>query len=56
MQLNAQVMGGHTPSSSSGSGTNSQGSAPHMIRALDDKGVLHEAPAGTALPKGWKQQ
>lgn len=27
-----------------------------MIRATDDKGVLHEAPAGTALPKGWKAQ
>ena len=27
-----------------------------MIRALDPPGVLHEAPAGTALPKGWKQQ
>src|ERR1035437_1461420 len=27
-----------------------------MIRAIDDKGVLHEAPAGTALPKGWKAQ
>ena len=37
-------------------GTASQGSSPQMIRALDDKGVLHEAPAGTALPKGWKAQ
>lgn len=27
-----------------------------MIRATDDKGVLHEAPAGTALPNGWKAQ
>ena len=26
------------------------------IRAIDDKGVLHEAPAGTPLPKGWKAQ
>ena len=24
------------------------------IRARDPQGVLHEAPAGTALPKGWK--
>lgn len=30
--------------------------AAGMIRALDDKGVLHEAPKGTALPKGWKLQ
>lgn len=27
-----------------------------MIRALDPQGVLHEAPAGTALPAGWKAQ
>jgi hypothetical protein len=27
-----------------------------MIRAYDDKGTLHEAPAGTALPKGWRLQ
>jgi hypothetical protein len=27
-----------------------------MIRAIDDKGVLHEAPKGTPLPKGWKAQ
>jgi hypothetical protein len=27
-----------------------------MIRAVDEKGVLHEAPAGTPLPKGWKAQ
>lgn len=27
-----------------------------MIRALDPRGVLHEAPAGTALPAGWKAQ
>lgn len=26
------------------------------IRALDPQGVLHEAPAGTALPAGWKAQ
>jgi hypothetical protein len=32
------------------------GASPQMIRAIDDKGVLHEAPAGTALPKGWKAQ
>lgn len=28
--------------------------ASGMIRARDPQGVLHEAPAGTALPKGWK--
>jgi hypothetical protein len=27
-----------------------------MIRALDPNGVLHEAPAGTPLPAGWKAQ
>jgi hypothetical protein len=27
---------------------------PAMIRARDPKGVLHEAPAGTPLPPGWK--
>jgi hypothetical protein len=27
-----------------------------MIRAINDKGVLHEAPKGTPLPKGWKAQ
>ena len=32
------------------------GAAPQTIRALDDKGVLHEAPAGTPLPTGWKAQ
>lgn len=32
------------------------GSKPGMIRALDPQGVLHEAPAGTALPAGWKAQ
>jgi hypothetical protein len=25
-----------------------------MIRAYDDKGIEHEAPAGTPLPKGWR--
>lgn len=29
---------------------------PGMIRALDPQGVLHEAPAGTPLPAGWKAQ
>lgn len=28
--------------------------APAMIRARDAQGKLHEAPAGTALPAGWK--
>ena len=28
----------------------------NMIRAVDDKGVLREAPKGTPLPKGWKLQ
>jgi hypothetical protein len=27
-----------------------------MIRAIDPQGKLHEAPAGTPLPKGWKLQ
>jgi hypothetical protein len=27
-----------------------------MIRARDPNGVLHEAPKGTALPKGWKAE
>jgi hypothetical protein len=27
-----------------------------MIRARDPQGKLHEAPAGTALPPGWKQE
>ena len=26
------------------------------IRARDAQGKLHEAPAGTALPAGWKQE
>lgn len=29
------------------------GNAPQMIRARDPQGKLHEAPEGTALPKGW---
>ncbi len=29
-------------------------SPPHTIRARDPQGGLHEAPAGTALPAGWK--
>ena len=32
------------------------GPKPGMIRALDPQGVLHEAPAGTPLPAGWKAQ
>lgn len=27
---------------------------PKMIRAVDPKGKMYEAPAGTPLPKGWK--
>lgn len=27
---------------------------PSTIQAYDEKGVLHQAPAGTALPTGWK--
>jgi hypothetical protein len=27
-----------------------------MIRARDPRGVLHEAPEGTALPQGWKAE
>jgi hypothetical protein len=30
-------------------------SAPGMIRARDPQGVVHEAKAGTPLPKGWVQ-
>jgi hypothetical protein len=37
MQLNAQVMGGHTPSSSSGSGTNSQGGATAAPAGADQE-------------------
>lgn len=32
------------------------GGKPAMIRAIDPQGVLHEAPAGTPLPQGWKAQ
>jgi len=33
------------------------GPAPNgKIRAIDPNGVLHEAPAGTPLPQGWKLQ
>lgn len=34
----------------------SSGGGRQMIRALDPQGVLHEAPAGTTLPAGWKAQ
>lgn len=40
-------------------GEGNQGGAsgqPQMIRAVDPNGVLHEAPAGTKLPQGWKAQ
>jgi hypothetical protein len=40
---------------SKGIGQTPQGGA-QMIRARDPQGVLHEAPAGTALPAGWKAQ
>lgn len=30
--------------------------APKTIRARDPQGNLHEAPAGTPLPSGWKQE
>lgn len=33
-----------------------EGAQGGTIRALDPQGVLHEAPAGTALPAGWKAQ
>ena len=33
-----------------------EGNPPAMVRALDPNGVLHEAPAGTPLPAGWKAQ
>lgn len=32
------------------------GDMGNTIRARDAQGVLHEAPAGTALPAGWKQE
>src|SRR5581483_409936 len=32
------------------------GGGPQMIRARDPQGVLHEAPAGTPLPAGWKAE
>lgn len=34
----------------------STGNNSGTIRARDPKGVLHEAPAGTALPAGWKAE
>jgi hypothetical protein len=34
----------------------SNGAAPGKIRARDPQGVLHEAPAGTPLPQGWKPE
>jgi hypothetical protein len=37
-------------------GGNQSAQGGGMIRAIDDKGVLHEAPKGTPLPKGWKAQ
>lgn len=30
--------------------------AGEMVRARDPQGKLHEAPAGTALPQGWKKE
>ncbi len=33
-----------------------QTATPEMIRAIDPNGKVHEAPKGTALPKGWKAQ
>jgi hypothetical protein len=35
---------------------NSQSQDGETIRAIDPQGVLHEAPAGTKLPAGWKAQ
>lgn len=32
------------------------GGGPGTIFARDEKGQLHQAPAGTALPKGWKME
>ncbi len=37
-------------------GGGSGGTPQGMIRARDPQGHLHEAPAGTALPKGWTLQ
>ena len=34
----------------------SPGGQKKMIRARDPQGVLHEAPAGTPLPQGWKSE
>jgi hypothetical protein len=39
-----------------GRGPASAGGGGGVIRARDEKGVLHEAPAGTPLPKGWKKE
>lgn len=33
-----------------------QQAAPSVIRAVDSQGNLHQAPAGTPLPAGWKLQ
>lgn len=35
---------------------NQPASGGGMMRARDPQGVLHEAPKGTALPKGWKAE
>lgn len=42
-----KTVGSHTDAKPQGGG---------MMRAIDPKGVLHEAPAGTPLPAGWKAQ
>lgn len=34
----------------------SPSAASQMVRARDPQGVLHEAPAGTPLPAGWKAE
>jgi hypothetical protein len=36
--------------------TGKKGAAPNVIYARDPQGKLHQAPAGTALPTGWKQE
>jgi hypothetical protein len=41
---------------SKGIGEGSGQGGAQMIRARDSQGVLHEAPAGTPLPAGWKAE
>ncbi len=51
-KMQQQAHNGQVDTQNQGGGSKGGG----MIRALDPQGVLHEAPAGTALPAGWKAQ